>query len=93
MSLESSKALTGSSSAEEDSLSRPSEIKDKNLVPVGNGIFNRTSKHLQSYTPDLVFTHKILTNYNPNATEPTFNGWSVSKWFKQIADGDHDKPL
>lgn len=70
-----------------------SEIKDKNLVPVGNGIFNRTSKELLPYSPNLVFTHKILTNYNPNAIEPTFNGWSVSKWFKQIADGDHNKEL
>lgn len=67
------------------------EIKDKNLVPVGNGVFNRTTKELMPYSPSKVFTHKLLTNYKPNAVEPVFDGWSVSKWFKQIADGDHDK--
>ncbi len=67
------------------------ETRDKNLIPVGNGIFSRKTKQLIPYSPDYVFTHKVLTNYNPNATEPVFDGWSVSKWFKQIADGNNDK--
>lgn len=69
------------------------ETKDPNLVVVGNGIFNRKERKLLPFSPKYVFTAKIATNYNANAIEPSFNGWSVSQWFKQLADGDKDKEL
>lgn len=67
------------------------ETKNKNLVVLGNGIFNRTTRQLEPFTSDYVFTSKVATKYNPQAKEPTFNGWTISKWFKQIAGGDKDK--
>ena len=68
------------------------KTKDCNLIIVNNGIYNRLEDKLMPFSPDYVFTTKIATNYNPNASvEPVFNGWSVSKWFDEIADGQADK--
>ncbi len=68
--------------------------KNKNFVPVGNGIFNKENNQLINYTPDLVFTTKVATNYISNSIEePTFNNWSLSNWFKQLADNDPQKEL
>ena len=73
--------------------SRRHPTQDKNLIVVGNGIFNKQTKQLEPYTPRYVFTSKISTNYNDKATEPDFNGWSLSKWFSELADGQKDKNL
>lgn len=68
--------------------------KNKNFVPVGNGIFNKENSQLINYTPDLVFTTKVATNYISNyIEEPTFNNWSLSNWFKQLADNDPQKEV
>lgn len=65
---------------------------DDNLVIVNNGIYDRNKKELMPFSPEYVFTTKIATNYNPNAsTEPIYNGWSISKWFDEIANGQEDK--
>ena len=64
---------------------------DKNLIVVGNGIFDKITKQLKPFSPSYVFTSKIHTNYNQQATEPIFNGWSLSNWLKEIAQGDDSK--
>lgn len=68
---------------------RPSD--DSNLIIVGNGVFNKKTKKLEPYNPRYIFTSKISTNYNPQAQEPDFKGWSLSEWFKDIAENDKDK--
>lgn len=68
---------------------RPSD--DSNLIIVGNGVFNKRTKKLEPYNPRYIFTSKISTNYNPQAQEPDFKGWSLSNWFKDIAENDRDK--
>lgn len=68
---------------------RPSD--DSNLIIVGNGVFNKKTKKLEPYNPRYIFTSKISTNYNPQAQEPDFKGWSLSEWFKSIAENDKDK--
>ena len=68
---------------------RPSD--DSNLIIVGNGVFNKKTKKLEPYNPRYIFTSKISTNYNPQAQEPNFKGWSLSEWFKDIAENDKDK--
>lgn len=70
---------------------RLTETRDKNLIPVQNGVYNQKTHQLEPFTPNYVFRHKIMTKYNANATEPTFNGWSLSAWFHQLADGDRNK--
>lgn len=64
---------------------------DSNLIIVGNGVFNKKTKKLEPYNPRYIFTSKISTNYNPQAQEPDFKGWSLSSWFKDIAENDKDK--
>ncbi len=64
---------------------------DKYLIVVGNGIFDKITKQLKPFSPSYVFTSKIHTNYNQQATEPIFDGWSLSNWLKEIAQGDDSK--
>ncbi|HJF29622.1 MAG TPA: phage/plasmid primase, P4 family [Ligilactobacillus saerimneri] len=66
---------------------------DPDLIPVGNGIINLKDKRLIPFNSKYVFTTKIATNYNPDATEPNFNGWSFSDWIKQLSNSDHEKEL
>jgi putative DNA primase/helicase len=73
--------------------SRLTETREKWLIPVNNGVYNQHTHELEPFTPNYVLRHKIMTNYNANATEPTFNGWSLSNWFNEIAGGDNDKLL
>lgn len=65
--------------------------RDKYLIVVGNGIFDKITKQLKPFSPSYVFTSKIHTNYNQQATEPIFDGWSLSNWLKEIAQGDDSK--
>lgn len=63
-----------------------------NLIIVNNGVYDRKQNKLLPFSPKYIFTTKIATNYNPNASqEPVYNGWSVSQWFADIADGKADK--
>lgn len=61
------------------------------LIVCNNGIFNKKTGKLEPFNPNYFFTAKIATNYNPNAKEPTYNGWRPSIWFKQIAGKDEAK--
>lgn len=70
---------------------RLNETRSKWLIPVNNGVFNQQTKQLEPFTPKYVFRHKVMTDYRPDVTEPSFNGWTVSSWFKQIAGDDQDK--
>lgn len=72
---------------------RLTETRTKWLIPVNNGIYNQHTHKLEPFSSKYVFRHKIMTNYNVNATEPSFNGWQLSEWFQQIAGGDRDKLL
>lgn len=44
------------------------ETRSKWLIPVNNGVFNQHTHQLEPFSPKYVFRHKIMTNYNPNAT-------------------------
>lgn len=64
-----------------------------NLIPVGNGIVKLDTMELLPFSAEYVFTTKTATNYNPKATEPSFNGWKFSKWIEQLASEDEAKHL
>lgn len=68
---------------------RPTKSKD--LIVVGNGVYNRLTKTLEPFSPKYIFTTKVQTNYNPEATEPKFKDWRLSDWFKSLARGDEHK--
>lgn len=66
--------------------------KNINLVPVGNGIFDKENKKLLPFDPKYGFTSKVATKYVDNdIPEPTYNGWTFSKWIKELSNGDEDK--
>lgn len=68
------------------------DIKEKTnspyLIPVKNGVFNRKTKQLESFTPDYVFTTKIDTPYVKQDNVPVLNGWNVEQWINDIACND-----
>ncbi|EXJ24414.1 DNA primase/helicase, phage-associated [Alkalibacterium sp. AK22] len=57
---------------------------------VGNGLFNFTTKTLEPYRPDVVFTSKIATEYREFDTEPSRKGWTFSAMLKEWANGDKE---
>lgn len=65
--------------------------KNKNLIVVNNGIYNRKLKQLEPFSSEYVFVNKVATNYVENATEPQFKDWNFTDWIKELADGDLHK--
>lgn len=66
--------------------------QDPNLYCLGNGIWSAKQNKLLPYSEKYVFTSKIAVNYNPDATEPSFDGWKFSNWIKNdIAEGNPQK--
>lgn len=66
-------------------------IKSRDLVAVGNGVVDTSTNELKPYSPNLVFTSKVATEFHPEVEEPTFNGWKFSEWIEELAGGDPDK--
>ncbi|KTW21953.1 DNA primase [Staphylococcus xylosus] len=68
------------------------DIKEKTnspyLIPVKNGVFNRKTKQLESFTPDYVFTTKIDTPYEVQSSVPIIDGWNIEQWMEDIACND-----
>ena len=66
--------------------------RDRDLVPVNNGIFNYKTKTLMPFDPKYVFTAKCRVDYVVGAQNPTiFNpddgtSWNVDDWITEISD-------
>ena len=61
--------------------------KDKELVPVQNGIWNIKTKSLIPFSDEFIYMSKIPISINPNAKspnikEPTGEIWTVDDWIK-----------
>ena len=75
---------------------RVKRCEDANLVPVNNGVFNRTTKQLEPFSSNRVFLSKSRVNYNPNAKNIVIHNnddntdWDVESWMLEIADNDKD---
>lgn len=71
--------------------------KDKNLVAVGNGIFDIQNKVLLDFSPKYKFMSKVATNYNDKARKsPEINGWQFEEWLKLLSsnkDNELDKEI
>lgn len=65
--------------------------KDKNLIVVKNGVFNRLTKCLEPFSSKYVFVNKVNTNFIENAKEPYFEGWNFSEWITELSDGNKSK--
>lgn len=67
--------------------------KDKELVPVQNGIWNIKTKSLIPFSDEFVYMSKIPVNLNPKAKspkikEPTGEIWTIDDWIKDLSDDD-----
>ena len=65
---------------------------DKNLIAVGNGIFDYDTKTLLPFSPQLVFISKSKVDYNPNAVNPIIHNpddgtdWDIESWMADLFD-------
>lgn len=68
------------------------KCKNKNIVPVNNGLFDYKKKVLLPFNPDLVFTAKSPIDFVPNAPNVLLHNdedgtdWDVEGWFKSLSD-------
>ncbi|MHC5375410.1 phage/plasmid primase, P4 family [Enterococcus sp. LJL120] len=70
------------------------KTKDENLIVCKNGVFNRTTRKLEPFSPNYVFLTGINTKYVENAPEPKYkDGWSIETWIKQLSGDDRTKEL
>lgn len=63
------------------------------LIPVGNGVYNRRTQKLLDFNPRFVFTSKIKTEWRADIAEPNINGWTPSKFLLDLANGSPDKAM
>lgn len=66
--------------------------KDRDLIPVNNGVFDYKSKSLLSFSPDMVFIAKCGVDYNPLAQNITIHNaedgtdWDFETWIRSLSD-------
>lgn len=66
--------------------------KDRNLVPVNNGIFNFDTKKLIDYSRDYVFLGKCHVDYVQNPVSPVIHNdkdntdWELEEWVRALSD-------
>jgi putative DNA primase/helicase len=66
------------------SYTREISLPNANLIPLGDAIYNLDDGDLIPYSPDIFFTTKIPTNYNPGASCPT-----IDRIFGEIVNPDN----
>ncbi|MDU4969824.1 MAG: phage/plasmid primase, P4 family, partial [Atopobium minutum] len=65
--------------------------RDRDLIAVGNGIYDYANKMLMDFDPELVFTTKSHVNFvdgaaNPHITMPDGVDWDVESWMQSLSD-------
>ena len=75
-----------------DAAPRRYRCMDRDLIPVGNGIFNFRTKVLQPFDPDLVFLSKSQVEYQETAQNVVLHNpedgtdWDVESWMASLSD-------
>lgn len=65
---------------------------NRDLIAVGNGIFDYKTKTLLPFTPEIVFTAKSAVNYNENIVNPIIHNdadgtdWDIESWMADLND-------
>ncbi len=71
---------------------RVNRTVEKDLIAVGNGIFDYEHKQLLPFSPDYVFMAKSHVNYNPQARNMILHNtedgtdWDVESWMRELSD-------
>lgn len=61
---------------------------DSDYTVIGDKLYNSKTEQFEELTYRVIVTRKINTGYNPEATEPTINGWKPSKWLAELFNND-----
>lgn len=74
-----------------DTVERVEPCHKKNLIAVGNGIFDYDRKVLMPFSPEIVFTSKSYVPYDPSAVNPVIvqadgTTWDFDSWFNSLSD-------
>lgn len=70
--------------------------RNKNLIPVNNGIFDCTTKTLLPFSPDYVFTAKCRVDYREDAHNVLIHNskdnteWDVEQWLASLVNRKKD---
>lgn len=67
----------------------PLKNKQNNFVVIGSELYNNQTGKFSPFNPNVIATRKVKAEYNPNAVEPTINGWKPTEWLKGLFN--HDK--
>lgn len=68
--------------------------RERNLIAVGNGIFDFDTKTLLPFTPEKVFLSKSQVNYVPGAVNPVITApsdgyvWDIETWMSELSDDE-----
>ena len=68
----------------------PLRDKQSNSVVIGSELYNNQTGEFQPFNPNVIATRKVKTEYNPNAVEPTINGWKPTEWLKGLFNYDKE---
>lgn len=66
--------------------------RERDLIPLANGIFDYKTKTLREFSPEYVFINKCMTAYNKNAVDTVIHNdedgtdWTVEGWFNTLSD-------
>lgn len=77
-----------------DAAPRKVRHKQRDLIPVKNGIFNYSTKQLEPFSQEFVFLAKSAVNYNPDAQNPVIvhpqdgSVWDVESWMNDLSDDE-----
>jgi putative DNA primase/helicase len=55
---------------------------------LGNMLYNSKLNTFEPFTPKVIVTRKINTNYNDKATQPNINNWIPENWLLELFDND-----
>lgn len=59
-------------------------------IALGNCIYDTYYRYRMKYSPSIVFTHKIQTNYNLEAVSPLLGDWSFDSWLNELFNNDDE---
>ena len=59
-------------------------------IALGNCIYDTYYRYRMKYSPSIVFTHKIQTNYNLEAMSPLLGDWSFDSWLNELFNNDDE---
>lgn len=57
---------------------------------IGDQLFDSVTGVFSQPTHKIAVTRRIDTRYNPEAQEPTINGWKPTAWLLELFDGDDE---